>query len=383
MHSWKKENQTLTSFPNSPKPDLLLLNGREYTFQTILSGDWGPLNNANEEAAIQFAFEWLGGQEIFKIRTSGSTGKPRQIRLTRKQLVTSALKTAEVLNLQPADKALVCISVGYIGGMMMMVRGFEIGMHMHITNPSASVFENIGEETFDFMAIVPLQLQRIIENKEASRLKAMKSILVGGAPVSGQLKKSLQNIEGKVLETYGMTETCSHIAFRKLNDPEKDQPFQALPGIMLTQDSRGCLIIEGDVTLGKRVVTNDVVDLKSPHQFQWIGRADRIINSGGIKISPEQLEAQLEAFFSRQNIQGRYFITGIPDQELGSKVALVWEGPTPNQTILDQLKAFSKKSLPHHHQPKTILIVDKFSETENGKVLPKESLRRKKESFTL
>lgn len=206
----------------------------------------------------------------------------------------SARLTGQTLGLQPGDAALVCLNVRYVAGVMMLVRGLELGLSLTIQEPSGNPLANLDPATdrFAFAAFVPLQLQTILEQTPDKMpiLNGMKAIVVGGAATSLALERALQVITAPVYATYGMTETVSHIALRRLNGPDASEVFTALDGVTLGTDERGCLHSTAAATNFEQIQTNDVVELIDPAHFRLLGRADRVINSGGVKIQPERVE---------------------------------------------------------------------------------------------
>jgi O-succinylbenzoic acid--CoA ligase len=212
------------------------------------------------------------------------------------------------------------------------------------------------EKNYDFCAFTPMQLKNF-----AKYLKSIKTVIVGGGRVSNHIKALVQDKKPQVYETYGMTETVSHIAVKKLNKfsgDATDAYFTTLPDISISQDDRGCLVIEAPKLSEDTIVTNDLVEIYSDNQFEWIGRYDNMINTGGIKVFPEQIEEKLQ-----DRMNGRqFFIYGVEDDTLGEKIILVVEGTEADidSTILDDLDKYEK--------PKDILFTRKFKETASGKI---------------
>jgi len=304
----------------------------------------------------------------------------------------SAILTGKTLGLKAGDAALVCLNIRYVAGVMMLVRGLELGLPMTILEPSSNPLESIepGHQTpFAFTAFVPLQLQTVLERADPEQLailNTMKAILVGGAATSPALEKALQVILAPVYATYGMTETVSHIALRRLNGPMASDVFTALDGVALGTDERGCLHITSAATNFDRIQTNDVVDLVDQTHFRLRGRADRIINSGGIKIQPEQVEGLIQTILimSRpETAAPRLFVAGLPDDRLGQRVVLVLEqgtGDGGNKSISshvwDTIREVIRKKLGPYSIPKDILHVDHFVETPTGKIDQKATIAR-------
>jgi O-succinylbenzoic acid--CoA ligase len=225
---------------------------------------------------------------------------------------------------------------------------------MEFVAPSSHPLRN-NEIEYDFVAMVPLQAQNSIPE-----LKKVKKMIVGGAALNKVLEKQLLKLPTQVFETYGMTETITHIAARKLGE----KAFSVLPGVTISYDDRNCLVIHAPRISDDVIVTNDIVELINENQFVFLGRMDNVINSGGIKLIPEQIEDKLS-----HKIQQRFFITAKPDSELGEKVVLVVEGEKQDlgEDLYDELDKYEK--------PKELIFIAKFKETENGKVLRKESLQ--------
>lgn len=356
-------------------PSFLILNGHRFSYAEIASGIHLDSPTEFEESTLEFSRQWLSEVNSFELATSGSTGNPKTIVITRKTMQVSAAKTAQSLGLSAGDRALICISTSFIGGKMMLVRGFEIGMNMVAIEPSSNPFEGLSADShFAFMAVVPLQLESMLTSPHRERMNPMKCILVGGAPIDPGLESMAQQITCPVQATYGMTETASHVALRRINGERRSELFQAMDGIFFDQDSRNCLRIDAPDLLNSSVQTNDVVELAGVDQFRWLGRADNVINSGGVKIHPEVVENEVFRILGGQSLGRRYFVSGIKDPRLGQKLVLVIEGaelPTSEKNeILDRLR----DNLAKHHSPKSICFVPQFKETSNGKIKRRETM---------
>ncbi|WP_338876574.1 AMP-binding protein [Spirosoma sp. SC4-14] len=339
---------------------------------------WPVPSTPYEAEALAFCQAWQRGKATFVLQTSGSTGTPKSIILTRSQMQASAQLTANTLGLRAGDKALVCLNIRYVAGIMMLVRGLEIGMEMTIVEPSGNPLTAFdpADTHFEFMAVVPLQLQSILENtpEKVPILSGMKAILVGGAATSPALEQALQVINAPVFSTYGMTETVSHIALRRLNGPGRSDAFRALDGVVLGTDERGCLTILAAATNFELIQTNDVVELldtDNPQRFRLLGRADTVINSGGVKVQPEQVEQIVQQTLAQQlapQSVPRLFIAGIPDERLGQKVVLVIEQKTIPESQFETVRMAVGKALGAYAAPKQMLVVNAFAETPTGKI---------------
>ena len=313
--------------------DAFVLNGTSYARQQLVDGRAHAQVSDYERCILQFCQQWLSGQETFTLQTSGSTGRPKTIPLTRAQMITSAQCTGRALGLQPGDRALVCLSVAYIAGMMMLVRGFELGLHLTVIDPVSRPLAHCAPAVrFDFTAMVPLQLHATLHGDphEGAILDAMKAVLIGGAPVSLALEEQLQRVQASLYHTYGMTETVSHIALRRLNGPQRSDRFIAFDEVRLGLDARGCLTITSALTRGETLATNDLVELHADGSFRWLGRVDNVINSGGVKVHIEQVERALEAWLLhyREGVyaERRFFVGPLEHARLGHAVVAVIEG---------------------------------------------------------
>ena len=324
-----------------------------------------------EKKVVGFAAEWLSGKNVFEFQTSGSTGIPRRIKFSREQIKASVKLTQEFFSLRPGQKALLCLDPDFIAGKMMIVRALEIGMDIYCTPPVSNPLEFLKTKV-DFAAFVPYQLEAILNSESASaKLKMIKTAIVGGSQVSDPLTQKLQTSSTRFFETYGMTETLTHIAIRKLNPAE--ETFTTLPGIKISLDERPCLNIQAG-HLGNEVIqTHDLVNIFSERSFQVIGRYDNVINTGGIKVSPEDLENKVARALRNHFPNCNYFIAGVKDQSFGEKVVLYIEGAQVMQPKKNELLADLKSVLRKWEVPKEIIIVPAFTRTNSGKINRKET----------
>jgi o-succinylbenzoate---CoA ligase len=300
-----------------------------------------------------FIVEWFDENDFINLQTSGSTGKPKVIKVLKKHMIASAMATGSFFGLKQKNTVLHCLPMDYVAGKMMLVRGFVLGLDVHFVAPSSNPMAGI-EKHFDFCAMVPLQVQNSL-----GKLQQLKKLIIGGAKVSEDLAFLVSKTPVMAYETYGMTETISHIAAKKLTD----KAFTILPDISIFKNEKDCLVIDAPKIGIQKLHTNDIVEILSVNTFLWLGRLDNCINSGGIKIIPEQVMLKLAPFISR-----RFFVCGQKDAALGEKVVLCIEG-TPYD-----IKPSIFKVLTKFEKPKTIFFIPKFAETPTGKIIPKESL---------
>jgi O-succinylbenzoic acid--CoA ligase len=363
------------SSPNLPTS--LLLNGREFSYEAITqSPDPAASLNGYEAKVLELVRQWRTGTQEFGLRTSGSTGQPQLITLKRRQLAASAARTGDYFDLGPGDRALVCLNCDFIGGKMMVVRGLERNMHLTIVEPHADPFEEVPTEAeFDFAAFVPLQMRAVLAAGRAARLNKMRAILIGGAGVEPSLLADIQQLTVPVYLTYGMTETASHMALRRLNGPEASTYYRVLPGLHLGQDKRGCLTVRGDVTDDQLIVTNDRINLLDKHTFDWLGRVDFVINSGGVKVQAEKVELVLDVALAELGESRRAFVAGRPDERLGQAVTAYVEGAPLPATAEQALLNLLAERLDKYEIPKTVCYIPAFQTTASGKLDRAASLR--------
>jgi len=306
-----------------------------------------------ERPVGDFILDWFDQNDFIEMNTSGSTGIPKKIRVKKQAMVNSALATGDFFELEPGNKVLHCLPVKYVAGKMMFVRGFILGLDLDFVAPSSQPLKN-NDTIYDFSAMVPLQAHNSLKD-----LHKIKKLIVGGAKISTALERELLELPIQAYETYGMTETVSHIAAKRVGD----SVFTVLPNVQISQDERHCLVITAPNISDEILVTNDLVDLVSETEFIWNGRIDNIINSGGIKLIPEQIEQKLAQF-----IPERFFVTSESDNDLGEKLVLVIEGESRSvdEAIFEGLDKYER--------PKKIIFVDRFKETGNGKIIRKDSL---------
>ncbi|MFD2785557.1 AMP-binding protein [Hymenobacter rubripertinctus] len=364
-------------------PDCLLLNGREFRYADIRQYPAHAPQDLNgyEARVLDFVRQWLNGTQEFGLHTSGSTGQPQLVQMKRQQLEASARRTGDYFDLGPGDRLLVCLNCEFVGGLMMLVRGLERRMHLTIVEPQADPLALVPPEAgFDFTSFVPLQLRAVLAAGHAPRLNQMRGILVGGAAVERSLEQELQALHVPLYLTYGMTETASHIALRRLNGPQAQPTYRVLPGIAVGQDERGCLTVRADVTDNQLITTNDRITLADDAQtFEWLGRVDFVINSGGVKVQAEKVEQVLEVALTELGLAHRAFVAGRPDKRLGEQVTAFLEGPALPDAQQRQLLALLTARLARYEVPRELVWLPKFQITTSGKLDRPATLRSVKQ----
>ena len=313
-----------------------------------------------------FILEWLNENKQVKAKTSGSTGTPKSILLEKAKMIESAKMTGEFFKFQKDDKALLCLSPQYIAGKMMLVRAIVWQMSLICVKPDGHPLDTL-DSNIDFAAMIPLQVSNSIHNK--TQLEKVKTILIGGGVIDKNLEDKLDQIKAKFFSSFGMTETLSHVAIKTLNGPNKSNAYKALNGIAFTIDDRDCLKIKAHKLLTKEIVTNDIVKLTSSTEFEWLGRFDHVINSGGIKLFPEQIEEKLSSYINQA-----FFLIGIPDTYLGEKMILLIESNDHSEEQKKKILTKIEPYLENFQSPRNIFTVSKFKRTSTGKIQRKATL---------
>lgn len=316
----------------------------------------------------EFLMDWFNNASFVEVKTSGSTGNPKIIQLQKEHMINSAMATGEYFDLPEKTTALLCMSPNYIAGKMMLVRSLTLGWSLDIVAPALNPLKNLKKQ-YDFSAMVPMQLHNSL-----AEIHKIKKMIIGGGAISNELLSKIQNVKSEIFATYGMTETITHIAVKKLNQFRHAElistsHYKTLPNIKIAVDERGCLVIEAPTISEKKVITNDLVELISEKEFKWLGRFDNIINSGGIKLIPEQIEEKLAKI-----VESRFFVAGKHDVILGEKLILVIEDEaiieelknSRNTDILKEIK--NSKLFSKYEIPKEIYFLEKFIETESKKL---------------
>ncbi len=335
------------------------LNGIQYSIASLRAQAYEFIKEGEpyEESVGNFLLDWLNDKSYVTVKTSGSTGAPKAIKIKKIHMCNSAKATGKHFKLPEKTTALLCLPAEFIAGKMMLVRALVLGWHIDMAQPRSNPLDNVYRR-YEFCAMTPLQLDNSL-----SRLHLLGKLIVGGGAISGTLKKKLYGISTKVYETYGMTETVTHIATRRVN-PKKIKegtiPFKALSKVSVHTDDRGCLVIKAPMVSTDPVITNDLVELETYKKFIWLGRVDNVINSGGVKLYPEQIEHKLSPM-----IHVPFFVAGIPDDSLGEKLALFVE---QEDEFAFAKAEYDTTNFEKYEMPKVIYSVPRFERTQNGKL---------------
>lgn len=305
----------------------------------------------------QFVLDWMDDSDHIGIETSGTTGTPKQLTLSKHHMKNSARVTGEFFKLEPGSSALLCLPVKYIAGKMMLVRAFTLDLNLTMVEPASSPLSSLPKGAdFDFAAMVPQQAVNSIGTNITIR-----NLIVGGNTITPYQEQVLMNWDGNAYATYGMTETCSHVALKDVKSDDKR--FHALPGVAFETDEESRLLIHAPAIADYPVLTCDVVSIEDNSSFTWLGRFDNIINSGGVKISPEVVEEKIAHLISDP-----FFIHGFDDAELGQKVVLIIEANDFSLEEKNQLIESFREVVDAYELPREILCSPAFQRTESVKI---------------
>ena len=342
-----------------------------------------------------FLSEWNNDSDRVLVHTSGSTGKPKPMMVEKKRMLNSARITCDFLGLKPGDSALLCMSLDYIAGKMVVVRSIERHLHLISVSPSGHPLKDInlkdangkdvnGEITF--AAMVPMQVYNTLQvPEERERLTHIRHLIIGGGAIDASLEKELRSLPGNIAiwSTYGMTETLSHIALRRINGDEASEWYQPFDSVKISQTDEGCLVIDAPLVCAETLVTNDIVEIEpyiynkvENHEevenhnkveklrFRIKGRKDNVICSGGIKIQIEEVEALL-----KPHLEKPFMIAKKKDEKFGEIAGLLTEDKE-----IEKVEATSRRLLSNHKYwiPREFRYVEHLPLTETGK--PKRSI---------
>lgn len=304
--------------------------------------------------------EWRSKADFISAKTSGSTGVPKVIQLEKSQVQASAQLTASTFGIKQGDTVLHNLPIQFIAGKVMLIRALVNDWNVIYVEPAVNL--ELPEASIDFAAFTPLQLSALIQF-QFDRLNRISTMIIGGGEVSSDLKKQVQMLSGRVFATYGMTETITHVAWADLKDKENLTWFTPLDGVTISISAESTLIIQAAHLRDRLFHTNDIVEINRQGRFRILGRVDFIINSGGMKVNPAQLETELHSIISSP-----FFIGGKKDTVLGQRVVLFVEGRISND-LQEKIKTFFGDRV---DRPREICEVEHFEYTPTGKLIRKE-----------
>lgn len=303
----------------------------------------------------EFLTEWQNESPYVRVQTSGSTGAPKQMLVEKRRMQASARRTCDFLGLKPGDTALLCMSMDYIAGKMMAVRAIERNLELICVEPSGHPLAKT--QSVDFAAMIPMQVYNSLQvAEERERLRQIRQLIIGGGAVDEAMAAELKDFPNGVWSTYGMTETLSHIALRRLSGGESSDWYTPFPSVKVSLSDEGCLAIDAPEVCQERLVTNDIVELGDGGRFRILGRKDNVICSGGLKIQSEEVERLL-----RPHLKEPYLVTKRRDARLGEAMVLLTEGP------VSEARQVCERILIKYHHPRAYIHVDHIPLTETGK----------------
>lgn len=315
-----------------------------------------------EEDLKTFLAEWEDPSPYIQVQTSGSTGTPKQLTVRKEQMWQSARITCEYLGLKKGDNALLCMPLQYIAGKMMVVRSLYAGLNLIVRQPSGHPLAGVSEP-LRFAAMIPMQVYNTLRNpEERKRLCQTDILIIGGGAIDTALENEIRQLPNAAYSTYGMTETLSHIALRRLNGPEASPAYYPFPSVNISLSEEDTLVIKAPLVCDEVLRTNDVARLHPDGSFSILGRKDNIINSGGIKIQTEVVEEALHPVISV-----KFAITSVPHPKFGEAIVLLIEDkekkvePAGLQSRIDSV-------LPKYQRPKYIIEIETLPLTGSGKI---------------
>ena len=329
----------------------LLVSLHEFLDSMKIQGD------PHEGDLAEFLKDWLSIEPFVVSYTLGTTGAPKKCLLSKEKMRLSAQTTGVFFQIGPGANALLCLPLSFIAGKMMVVRALVLGLDLHVVAPTKDALTQY-DSTYDFVALVPHQLAFSYR-----ALDKVKVLIVGGGVLPAQLEEKLQHSRVRAYATYGMTETLTHVAARRLNGVERSEHYSAMPEVRFSSDARGCLEIHAPKLLEAPLVTNDLVQIIDNQNFVYLGRIDDMINSGGVKHAPESIERKL-----KQYLKGNFIISSLPHQTLGEQIVLVKDAHGPSEASIDE----AVDHLTPLERPKLILKLEELPVTDTGKYKRKE-----------
>ena len=310
-----------------------------------------------------FLSQWHDCRATVPVYTSGSTGKPKLMMAEKVRMEASARMTCKALGLKAGDKALVCLPMDYIAGKMMVVRSLVCDLQMISIEPKGHPMADVADdEEIDFAAMVPMQVYNSIGNEaECRKLMAIKNILIGGGAIDKEMEQKLQKFPNAVWSSYGMTETLSHIALRKINGGGEDSLwYHPLPGVEISLDADNCLVINAPAVCAEVLHTHDIAVVDNAEgniRFRIVGRIDNVVCSGGVKIQMEKVEQALAP-----HLTAPFFMAKRPSKKYGEEMVMLTEDEDK-----EKIMKICHEVLPKYWQPKEIITVEKLPMTETGK----------------
>ena len=314
----------------------------------------------------EFVSDWQSDSPTLLVHTSGSTGKPKPMLVEKRRMEASARITCGFLGLRAGDTALLCMPLDFIAGKMVVVRSLVWGLQLVAVEPSGHPLKGLTESP-TFAAMVPMQVYNSLKVEEERRLlRDIKHLIIGGGAINRDMAEALRGFPNAVWSTYGMTETLSHIALRRLSGAEASEWYEPFDGVGVTTNADGCLVIDAPAVCAQPLVTNDIAEIAPDgRRFRIRGRRDNVVCSGGLKLQIEEMEARLQP-----HLNVPYMISKRPDDKFGEAVVLL--------AVTDDMESVCevcRKHMPRYEQPRYFLAVSELPMTPTGKPARAEAMK--------
>jgi len=319
----------------------------------------------SERRPLQIIRDWQNGQSEFSFQTSGSTGTPKIYVFSREQLVASAQRTLDFFQLSQGKTVLCCLNTEFVAGFMMIIRALVGKLNLVVTDAAADPWKSL-ENTIDFAAVTPMQVESGLQNYP-DKISKIGTLLIGGAAIHPLLEIQLKDFPGRMYHSYAMTETLTHVALRKVTGQSRSDIYSALPGVSFSVNDKNCLVIHDELLGLKELNTTDVVELLDSKTFRWLGRFDNVINTGGIKIQIEHLEAMIGEALLHHGIIANFCIVSTSDIKLTTRIVLLMEAHRASVGE-EGIRILLKSHLPRYHCPSEVIFVHEIFLTKSGKV---------------
>lgn len=340
----------------------IIINGKAYSEEEVSSlhetftGIYGK--DSFEVSLADFLQEWFNDSPLLKVHTSGSTGTPKELRVEKERMKNSARLTVSFLGLKSGDSALLCMPLPYIAGKMVVVRSIVAGLDLMTVSPCGRPLENL-KEIPDFAAMIPMQVYNSLQHEQdRAKLEQIKHLIIGGGAIDDKMAEELKSFPNAVWSTYGMTETLSHIALRRLNGDEASSWYTPFDSVNISLSDEDTLVIHAPLVNPEILRTNDIVEISSSGQFRIIGRKDNTINTGGVKVQIEKVESEIKSMIPECN----FMITSVKDEKFGEKIVMLLASDTDKHALDNTFQ-----SMPAYWRPKQILRCNELPLTGTGK----------------
>lgn len=311
-----------------------------------------------------FIDEWNSDSEYVEVQTSGSTGEPKIMRVKKSKMEASARMTIDFLRLREGDSVLLCLPDRYIAGKMIIVRSIVGGLKLVSVEPSGNPLKEIVEdEHIDFAAFTPMQVYNILQEEETrTKFESIDKVIIGGGAISVAMARQLKTMKNEIWSTYGMTETLSHIAMRRLSGEYSSDWYEPLDGVKVWASDEGCMVIEALHVAEEILETNDIVEINEEGKFKILGRKDNVVCSGGVKMQIEQMESEIAKEYDKD-----FALSWVADEKLGQALVLVYT----QQEDREKLVLICDNLLEKIEKPKKYIWVEEIPRTETNKIARK------------